>query len=204
MRAAAPLERRRLGRQRGGVGAGRGAGPQALAAYAGRGPRRLGLLPSLRPRRAGARRLYEELYCARGEMENRIKEQQLGLFADRTSSATLRGNQLRLLFSAFACVLMHGLRRLGLAGTACARAQCATTRLKLLKVGARVRVSVRKVRLSISEAWPHAALFEKVANNLRTHPPWPRSFPMTGLLKKSWPCDLMNVYPLARDGSSPR
>ena len=131
------------------------------------------VVTSLRPRRADARRLYEELYCARGEMENRIKEQQLGLFADRTSSATLRANQLRLYFASFAYVLMHGLRRLGLAGTTCARAQCATIRLKLLKIGARVRVTVRKVRLSMSEAWPHAALFEKVVNNLRTHPPWP-------------------------------
>ncbi len=131
------------------------------------------VVTSLRPRRADARRLYEELYCARGEMENRIKEQQLGLFADRTSSATLKANQLRLYFASFAYVLMHGLRRLGLAGTTYARAQCATLRLKLLKLGARVRVTVRKVRLSISGAYPHAATFEKVLNNLRTHPPWP-------------------------------
>ena len=131
------------------------------------------VVTSLRPRRADARRLYEELYCARGEMENRIKEQQLGLFADRTSSATLKANQLRLYFASFAYVLMHGLRRLGLAGTTYARAQCATIRLKLLKLGARVRVTVRKVRLSISGAYPHAATFEKVLNNLRTHPPWP-------------------------------
>ena len=89
-------------------------------------------------------RLYEEMYCARGDMENRIKEQQLGLFADRTS-ATLRANQLRLYFASFAYLLMHGLRRLGLAGTAHARAQCTTIRLKLLKIGARVRISVRKV-----------------------------------------------------------
>jgi len=112
------------------------------------------VVTSLRPRRADARRLYEELYCARGEMENRIKEQQLGLFADRTSSATLKANQLRLYFASFAYVLMHGLRRLGLAGTAYARAQCATVRLKLLKIGARVRVTVRKVRLSLSGATP--------------------------------------------------
>ena len=78
-------------------------------------------------------------------MENRIKEQQLGLFADRTSSATLQANQLRLYFASFDYVLMHGLRRLGLAGTAYAKAQCTTIRLKLLKIGARVRITVRKV-----------------------------------------------------------
>ena len=78
-------------------------------------------------------------------MENRIKEQQLGLFADRTSSATLQANQLRLYFASFDYVLMHGLPRLGLAGTAYAKAQCTTIRLKLLKIGARVRITVRKV-----------------------------------------------------------
>ncbi|WP_419653695.1 transposase, partial [Thiolapillus sp.] len=82
---------------------------------------------------ADAQSLYEERYCARGEMENRIKEQQLGLFADRTSSATLQANQLRLYFSSFAYVLLHGLRRLGLTGTAFAKAQSTTIRLKLLK-----------------------------------------------------------------------
>ena len=133
------------------------------------------VVTSLGSRRARARRLYEDLYCARGEMENRIKEQQLDLFADRTSSATLRANQLRLLFASFAYVLMHGLRRLGLAGTLYARAQCATIRLKLLKLGARVRVTARKVWLSLSEAYPHEAAFEKALDNLRTHPPWPAS-----------------------------
>ena len=133
------------------------------------------VVTSLGSRRARAKRLYEDLYCARGEMENRIKEQQLDLFADRTGNATLRANQLRLLFASFAYVLMHGLRRLGLAGTRYARAQCATIRLKLLKIGARVRVTARKVRLSLSEAYPHAAAFEEVLDNLRTHPPWPAS-----------------------------
>lgn len=126
------------------------------------------VVTSLGRRRARARRLYEDLYCARGDMENRIKEQQLDLFADRTSSATLRANQLRLHFASFAYVLMHGLRRLGLAGTRYARAQCATIRLKLLKLGARVRVTSRKVWLSMSEAYPHGAAFEEALNNLRT------------------------------------
>lgn len=122
--------------------------------------------------RAGAKRLYEKLYCVRGEMENRIKEQQLGLFADRTSTATLRANQLRLYFSSFAYVLMHGLRRLGLAGTQHAKAQCTTIRLKLLKIGARIRITVRKVWLSFSEAYPYASDFAQILANVRRHPAW--------------------------------
>ncbi|MFA5631862.1 MAG: IS1380 family transposase [Porticoccaceae bacterium] len=125
------------------------------------------------PRHRGdARHLYERLYCARGEMENRIKEQQLGLFADRTSTATLRANQLRLYFSSFAYVLMQGLRRLGLAGTAYAKAQSTTIRVKLLKIAARVRVTVRKVWLSYSEAYPYARDFARILANLRRHPIW--------------------------------
>jgi len=123
-------------------------------------------------RRAAAKRLYEQLYCARGEMENRIKEQQLGLFADRTSAATLRANQLRLYFASFAYVLMHALRRLGLAGTELARAQATTIRLKLLKIGTRLRVTVRKVWLSFSETYPHANAFARILANLRAHPLW--------------------------------
>ena len=87
------------------------------------------------------RRLYEEVYCARGDMENRIKEQQLGLFADRTSTRKLAGNQLRLYFSAFAYVMMETLRRVGLAGTKLARAQSWTLRVRLLKIGAQVRIT---------------------------------------------------------------
>lgn len=121
--------------------------------------------------RAGAKRLYEKLYCVRGEMENRIKEQQLGLFADRTSTATLRANQLRLYFSSFAYVLMHGLRRLGLAGTPYARAQCTTIRLKLLKIGARLRITVHKVWLSFSEAYPYASDLAQILDNIRWAPP---------------------------------
>ena len=122
--------------------------------------------------RAGAKRLYEQLYCVRGEMENRIKEQQLGLFADRTSSATLRANQLRLYFASFAYVLMHGLRRLGLAGTPHARAQCTTIRLRLLKIGARLRITVRKVWLSFSEAYPYISDIALILANLRRIPAW--------------------------------
>ncbi len=130
------------------------------------------VVTNLAIRRAGARRLYEQLYCARGEMENRIKEQQLGLFADRTSSATMRANQLRLYFASFAYVLMHGLRRLGLAGTQHANAQCTTIRLKLLKIAARLRLSVRKVWLSFSEAYPYASDFAQILANLRRYPAW--------------------------------
>jgi hypothetical protein len=130
------------------------------------------VVTNLPTQRAGARRLYEDLYCARGEMENRIKEQQLGLFADRTSTATLRANQLRLYFSSFAYVLMHGLRRLGLAGTQHARAQCTTIRLKLLKIGARIKITVRKVWLSFSEAYPYAGDFAQILANVRRYPAW--------------------------------
>ena len=127
---------------------------------------------NLTTREASARRLYEQLYCARGEMENRIKEQQLGLFADRTSTATLHANQLRLYFSSFAYVLMHGLRRLGLAGTAYAKAQSTTMRVRLLKIGARIRITVRKVWLSFSEAYPYADDVAQILGNLQRHPVW--------------------------------
>lgn len=93
-------------------------------------------------------------------MENRIKEQQLGLFADRTSTATMRANQLRLYFSSFAYVLMHGLRRMGLQGTQHARAQCTTIRLKLLKIDARIKITVRKVWLS------------QILSNIHRYPAW--------------------------------
>jgi len=102
-----------------------------------------------------SRKLYEDRYCARGEIENRIKEQQLDLFADRTSCHVMRGNQVRLFFSSFAYVLLSELRRIGLAGTEMARAQCGTIRCKLLKIGARVRVTVRKIWIAMSESWPY-------------------------------------------------
>ncbi len=103
---------------------------------------------------AETRHLYEKLYCARGEMENRIKECQMDLFADRTSAATMRANQLRLWFASMAYVLMSALRRIGLAATDFARATCGTIRLKLLKIGALVTVSVRRVRIAMASAHP--------------------------------------------------
>ena len=130
------------------------------------------IVTNLTTRQVSAKRLYEALYCARGDMENRIKEQQLGLFADRTSTATLRANQLRLYFSSFAYVLLHGLRRLGLAGTAHAKAQSTTIRVKLLKIGARIRITVRKVWLSFSEAYPYADDIAQILANLDRHPAW--------------------------------
>jgi hypothetical protein len=115
--------------------------------------------------------LYEELYCARGDMENRIKEQQLGLFADRTSSATLRANQLRLWFAAVAYALVNHLRHFGLRETELARAQISTIRCRLLKIGARVTVSVRRVVASLSSAFPLQGLFARVLANLQRASP---------------------------------
>jgi hypothetical protein len=105
-----------------------------------------------------AQALYEELYCARGEMENRIKEQ-LMLFADRTSTAYLRSNQIRLYFSSVAYLLMQALRRWGLQGTDMARAQSSTLRLRLLKIGALIRITARKVWVSMAAGYPYAQLF---------------------------------------------
>ena len=106
-----------------------------------------------------ARVLYEKLYCARGDMENRIKECQLDLFADRTSSATMKANQLRLWFASMAYVLLAALRRKGLAHTRLAKATCATLRLKLMKIGAQVTVSVRRIRIAMASACPYADEF---------------------------------------------
>jgi hypothetical protein len=112
------------------------------------------VVTSLTAERADARALYEDLYCARGEMENRIKECQLDLFADRTSAATMRANQLRLWFASMAYVLMAALRRIGLAATRLANATCGSIRRKLLKIGALVRVSVRRVRIAMASGHP--------------------------------------------------
>lgn len=117
------------------------------------------IVTSLSAQEWAARELYEDFYCARGEMENRIKEAQLDLFADRLSAATFRANQLRLWLASAAYVLMHALRRVGLAGTALARACAHTIRLRLLKIGAVVTVSVRRVRLALSEACPNQREF---------------------------------------------
>lgn len=120
-----------------------------------------------------ARPLYEDEYCARGDMENRIKEQQLNLFADRTSAATMRANELRLWFSSVAYTLLNALRRLGLKGTDLAKAQCGTIRLKLLKIGAQIRVTVRKVWVSLAESYPYRNVFHQVYDRLRALCPMP-------------------------------
>ena len=142
------------------------------AEYLSKGPNPRFVVTNLSPRKAAAKRLYEKLYCARGEMENRIKEQQLGLFADRTSAAAMRANQLRLYFASFAYVLMHALRRLGAEGTELARAQCTTLRLKLLKVGVRVKITMRRVWLSYAQSYPYAEIFTRVLENLQRQALW--------------------------------
>jgi hypothetical protein len=124
------------------------------------------VVTSVGAERREARALYEEDYCGRGEMENRIEEQQLQLFADRTSCQTMRANQIRLFFSSVAYVLLEALRRLGLSGTEMARAQCQTIRLKLLKIAALVRVTVRKVWVSLASSCPYAGLFRRVHERL--------------------------------------
>jgi hypothetical protein len=127
------------------------------------------VVTSLKAEHWPAQALYENLYCARGEMENRIKEQ-LMLFADRTSTAFLRSNQVRLYFSSVAYTLIEALRRLGLRGTELAQAQCATIRLKLLKIGALVRLTVRRVWVSLAGGYPHVELFRQVYARLRAVP----------------------------------
>ena len=113
-----------------------------------------------------AQELYQQTYCARGEMENRIKEQYM-LFAGRVSAATMRANQLRLSFSAMAYILMHALRRLGLQATDLAKAQVETIRLRLLKIGARIRITARKVWVSMASSYPLQAVFAAAHCNLR-------------------------------------
>ena len=114
-----------------------------------------------------AQRIYDRIYCARGEMENRIKEQQLDLFADRTSCHTWWANQFRLLLSSLAYTLLETIRRVALHGTALARAQCGTLRLKLLRIGAIVLRNTRRIRLLLSSAYPNRELFCLVAARLK-------------------------------------
>jgi hypothetical protein len=125
---------------------------------------------SLSAERMDARAVYEDFYCARGDMENRIKEQQLDMFADRTSAATMRANQLRLYLSSAAYIVMHALRRLGLKDTDLARAQCHTIRLKLLKIGAQIRVTVRNIWISLAGGYPYVDVFAAVVRNLQALP----------------------------------
>jgi hypothetical protein len=124
------------------------------------------VVTSLKKAEAGARVLYEDLYCARGEMENRIKECQGDLFADRTSSATMMANQLRLWLASMAYVLICALRRIGLAHTQFAEATCGTIRLKLLKIGALVTISVRRIKIAMASACPWAQEWRLAAARL--------------------------------------
>jgi len=112
------------------------------------------------------RYLYETVYCARGDMENRIKECQLDLYADRTSAATMRANQLRLWFASMAYVLLCALRRIGLDQTHFASATCGTIRLKLLKIGALVQLSVRRIKIGMASACPAADIWGQAARRL--------------------------------------
>jgi hypothetical protein len=117
------------------------------------------IVTSLSASEVDAQTLYERVYCARGDMENRIKECQLDLLADRTSAASMRANQLRLWFASMAYILLAALRRIGLAHTRLAKATCGTLRLKLMKIGAQVRLSVRRIRIAMASACPYANEF---------------------------------------------
>jgi hypothetical protein len=128
------------------------------------------VVTSLKRKAIDAKTLYERVYCARGEMENRIKEQQLDLFADRTSTATMAANQLRLWFSSFAYVLMAALRCIGLQHTELEAATCGTLRLKLLKIGARVTVSVRRIKVAMASGCPSQTVFALAHARLRAPP----------------------------------
>lgn len=136
------------------------------AEYLSKGANPRFIVTSLSPEAIEAEELYEKVYCARGDMENRIKEQQLYLFADRTSTSEMRSNQLRLYFSSVAYVLLSALRRAGLAGTSMSKAQCHTIRLKLLKIGAKVRVTARKIWVSMTESCPYKEILFKIFKNL--------------------------------------
>jgi hypothetical protein len=127
------------------------------------------IVTSLKDDYLGGQQLYERLYCARGEMENRIKEQQQDMFADRTSTSYLRSNQLRLYFSSLAYVLVSALRREALGGTCLERASVGTIRTRLFKAGASVRTSVRRVYVSISKGWPMREVFVRALGKLASH-----------------------------------
>lgn len=138
----------------------------AKAEHLARGANPRFVVTSISAEARPAQPLYEEDYCARGEAENRIKEQQLYLFGDRTSAGTMRANQLRLFFASVAYTLLNALRGRGLRGTDLAAAQCQTIRLKLLKIGALVRVTVRKVWVHLASSCPYAGVFRQVWANL--------------------------------------
>jgi hypothetical protein len=138
----------------------------AKAEYLDKGRNPRFVVTSLTPEQWSDQAFYEKFYCARGEMKNRIKEQ-MCLFADRLCTDEMKGNQLRLYFSALAYTLMEALRRLGLQATEWAEAQVDTIRLKLLKIGALVRVSVRRVVLQLSSAYPWKDQYAAVFHALR-------------------------------------
>lgn len=141
----------------------------AKAEHLDKGPNPRFVVTSLSAEEWAAEALYEKLYCARGDMENRIKEQMM-LFADRTSTAYLHSNQVRLYFSTVAYELLQALRRLGLQGTEFAQAQCDTLRVKLLKIGAAIQVTVRRVWISLSESCPYAEVFRRAWQQLQFVP----------------------------------
>jgi hypothetical protein len=135
--------------------------------YDGNGPRRHFVVTSFSTQQVPPARLHRDFYCPRGEMENRIKEHQLDLFSDRTSTHEFESNQLRLWFSSFAYVLMQALRLKALAHTELADAQCGTIRRKLLKLGAQMHFSVRRIRVAFSSATPIQALFQSAYQRLQ-------------------------------------
>lgn len=142
----------------------------AKAEHLGKGANPRFIVTSLPVDKIGGRELYEDIYCARGEMENRIKECQLDLYTDRTSAATMRANQLRLSFASLAYVLVEAVRRLGLEGTEMANATAGSIRLRLLKLGAVVSLSVRRIKIAFATACPSRDLFTRVIERLRALP----------------------------------
>jgi hypothetical protein len=140
------------------------------AEYLVKGPNPRFIVTNLPEEYADPQKLYEKVYCQRGEMENRIKEQQLDLFADRTSTRAMRSNQLRLWFSSLAYVLVSTLRRVGLKGTRLAKATCGTIRLKLFKIGALIKISVRRIMVHLAGACPYQDVFRQLWRNLQAYP----------------------------------
>jgi len=140
------------------------------AEYLAKGTNPRFIVTSLSKEDCDGRKLYESTYCARGDMENRIKEQQLMLFADRTSAEDMRANQIRLYFSSMAYVTLSAMRRMGFTNTSFEGAQCNTIRLKLLKVGALLQITVRKIWISFSQSYPYRDQFIKVLENIRSAP----------------------------------
>lgn len=142
----------------------------AKAEHLAKGPNPRFIVTNLPEDYADPQTLYEKHYCARGDMENRIKEQQLDLFADRTSAHTMRANQLRLWFSTFAYTLVKATQRIALKDTRLAKATCGTIRLKLLKLGAQVKISVRRICISFASACPYQDVFIQAWQTLQAYP----------------------------------